>query len=413
MTLASPVSLSSSPSRAQAAAVPRDVSLGYLRAFVTVLVVLHHAVLGYGGMPVSTSFTEPPMLWRAFPVVDAASSWSLAMIIAGFNDIYFMSLMFLLSGLFVDASIRRKGVGEFVRDRLVRLGIPFLFAAFLISPLAYSFSWLQTGGAPELSAFWAAWISLGDWPTGPAWFIFLLLAFDLLIAGVYLMAPRWSEVVAGLSPVLGRRPGLTLLLAIAAAFTVYAPLSYAFGDQNWFSFGPFQFQSSRPLLYLLFFVAGIGIGTYGLGRGVLARDGNLARFWWPWLLIVAPAAFAVGFATVMTLMSGGGGAAQSYLPILLWLCFAIGCVSASFGWLGLFTRHVHAPNPVWESLSRNAYGIYLVHYVFVAAVQYALLPVDLGGGWKTLIVTATALALSWATAAALRRLPVASRLVGE
>jgi surface polysaccharide O-acyltransferase-like enzyme len=50
-----------------------------------------------------------------------------------------------------------------------------------------------------------------------------------------------------------------------------------------------------------------------------------------------------------------------------------------------------------DSLSQNAYGIYLVHYVFVVWLQYALLDASLDAFGKVAIVFVAALALSWAT----------------
>ena len=125
-----------------------DVSLGYLRAFVTFLVVLHHSLVGYIGVPVSHRFLGGAMMWRAAPVSDPGHTWSLAGPIVGLNDTYFMALMFLLSGLFVQQSVDRKGIGGFLRDRVLRLGIPFLFSALIVSQAAYYFAYLQNGGAP-------------------------------------------------------------------------------------------------------------------------------------------------------------------------------------------------------------------------------------------------------------------------
>jgi peptidoglycan/LPS O-acetylase OafA/YrhL len=57
---------------------------------------------------------------------------------------------------------------------------------------------------------------------------------------------------------------------------------------------------------------------------------------------------------------------------------------------------------VLDSLSVNAYGIYLVHYVFVLWLQYALLGADLNAFGKVGLVFTAALALSWATSALIR-----------
>ena len=98
------------------------LAIGYLRAFITLLVLAHHAVLAYHPFsPVrSTTLTAQPRWWEAFPVVDP-HKWMGWSFFTGFNDVFFMSLMFFLSGLFVSGSIRHKGVGRFLRDRQLRL----------------------------------------------------------------------------------------------------------------------------------------------------------------------------------------------------------------------------------------------------------------------------------------------------
>lgn len=42
-------------------------------------------------------------------------------------------------------------------------------------------------------------------------------------------------------------------------------------------------MSSRILLYLVYFFAGIGVGAWGLDRGLLANGGKLAQRWPLWL----------------------------------------------------------------------------------------------------------------------------------
>jgi hypothetical protein len=42
--------------------------------------------------------------------------------------------MFFLSGLFVWKSLERKGRARFLRDRVLRLGLPFIAAAAVVAP---------------------------------------------------------------------------------------------------------------------------------------------------------------------------------------------------------------------------------------------------------------------------------------
>jgi surface polysaccharide O-acyltransferase-like enzyme len=62
-------------------------------------------------------------------------------------------------------------------------------------------------------------------------------------------------------------------------------------------------------------------------------------------------------------------------------------------------------------LSANSYGIYLIHYAVVSWMQYALVPVALPAVAKWLIVFPGALALSWAAADAIRRIPAVARVI--
>ena len=107
---------------------PYNLSMGYLRAFVTLLVLFHHSVLAYysrapqPGIPLG----RQPMLWAAFPVVDP-QRWPGFDLMVGFNDIFFMSLMFLVSGLFVQGSLERKGSLRFVGGRFSGSAFPLLW----------------------------------------------------------------------------------------------------------------------------------------------------------------------------------------------------------------------------------------------------------------------------------------------
>ena len=90
-----------------------NVPLGYLRTFLTLMVVAHHAVLAYHpyAPPRPKSLGES-MIWGAFPVVDTAR-WPGIEFFVGFNDTFFMSLMFLISGVFGWSSLERKRGGVF------------------------------------------------------------------------------------------------------------------------------------------------------------------------------------------------------------------------------------------------------------------------------------------------------------
>jgi hypothetical protein len=385
-----------------------NVSIGYLRAFITLLVVAHHSALAYApfGLPVAQSFTAPPRWWQAFPIIDS-QKWAGASLIVGFNDTFFMSLMFFISGLFVYKSLQRKKIGGFLRDRSLRLGIPFLGAAAIIAPLAYYPTYLQIGNH-GVSGFVHQWLALGIWPAGPAWFVWLLLAFDCVAAELYFMKSGWAEAAGSFFARFSAKPIRFLGYLIGISAAVYIPLAMKFNAVAWTQFGPFAFQTSRILHYLVYFLIGVAVGAYGIERGILASDGKLARRWWLWA-IRAVVVFLLSswlFIVVATTK-----AASAPWNVVVNLVFTITCATTSMALLAIFVRFAKKSRGVFDSLRDNAYGMYLIHYAFVSWLQLAVLKVNMSGFAKLSTVLVLAVALSWITTAALRRIPGVARVL--
>jgi peptidoglycan/LPS O-acetylase OafA/YrhL len=375
---------------------PRLVSLSYLRAFVTLLVVAHHAALAYttfnkmpNQMPRMPSFTARPLLWTAYPVIDRGG-WPGFDVFVGWNDMFFMALMFFISGLFVWPSLRQKGAAAYLKRRFVRLGVPFIFSAAILAPLAYFPAYLLFGASPRLSAYARAWLSLGSWPAGPAWFLWVLLVFDCVAAAAYLAVPRVVPFLARFWAQAGARPILVYLALTALSMAAYLPPAKIFGPFQWSSFGPFFFQTSRGLHYFVYFFVGACTGTLGTHVGLFDAAGKLARRWPMWGGIAIVAFAAVAAATV---------AAK---PLAAAIFFPFSCAASSLFLIAVFVRF-SAQSRVADSLSNNAYGIYLLHYIFVIWLQWALLLLDLPAVLKGFVVVAGAVGLSWVTSALVRR----------
>jgi len=399
---------------AQAAGVARpgyNVALGYLRGFLVVLVLAHHSVLAYidSPPPQATSLLAQPQYWRAFMVVDH-QHWVGFSLFTGFNDTFFMSLMFFLSGLFVWSSLQRKGNSSFIGDRIRRLGIPFLFAAVAIAPLAYYPSYLLTTGAHSVGGYIHDWLSFGDWPTGPAWFIWLLLAFDLVGAALFAIAPHFGEMLGRLASNAREHPVRFFLLLAAASAATYIPMALIFGPADWTSVGPFQFQNARLFHYLVYFLAGIGVGAYGIERGLLAPDGKLARHWGRWTLWMV-FAFLSSVVFFLIAISKNSPMSANVANLIGGAFYVLACASISFAFLALFVRFATRRRWIYDSLSDNEYGMYLIHYVFVSWLQLAILGSSLAAIEKGILVFAGVLFLSWGTSAAIRSVPGVSRIV--
>jgi glucans biosynthesis protein C len=371
-----------------------NVPFSNLRAVVILIVVAFHSALPYlaSQPPQPYAFDVEPYRWIAFPIIDS-ERWFGFDLFCAWQDVSLMTLMFFLAGLFVPASQQRKGPLAYLANRWWRIGLPFVLAVAILSPLAYYASYRLTAADPSLPAFWQHWRALPMWPSGPQWFLWQVFVLSALAAGVSGFAPRLRHFLAGLVERLSDRPLIFFCVLTAVSALAYIPLALAFGPWDWANFGPLSVQKSRPLNYLVYFFAGFAVGSYGLDRSVLRTDGPIARYWLAWLMAAVICMCAWGSLTSLTLPDWNESPLLSRLAAAI--SFPCACAAGVLAYLAIALRLLRTRDRLLDSLSNHAYGIYLVHYVFVLWLQYALVGLALSAVPKMLIVFAAALILSW------------------
>ncbi|MCG8457784.1 MAG: acyltransferase [Holophagales bacterium] len=367
----------------------RDIAFDYLRSFVIVLVVFHHAALAYTSF---STFDETRYVDSTAPVVDA-SRWTFLDPFVTFNDTFFMSLLFLVSGLFTISSLEHKGSKSFFLARLKRLGIPFAVASLSIVPLAYWPSRLLADSGPQ-TPYWITFFGSDGWPSGPLWFLWVLLAFNGLVALADRIAPT-------LLAELRRQPtGLVVILVTIAS---YLPSSLLVSRYSWTSLGgPFDVQASRIVLYFAYFLLGTALGTSRQWR-----RGGWPRHWGAWL-IVGVLSF---FVYVWLLMNDTIPLPTLASEAILSVAFASSCAGTCLGFLGAFRRLVRGSHAIFDSLSANAYGIYIIHYVFITWIQLVLLSAPWPAWIKFSVTFAGGLTLSWGASQVVRQIPAVRRVL--
>ncbi len=389
-----------------------SLALSNLRAYVILIVLGFHSILAYLGSlsTVPQRFDAPPYDWRSFPIIDS-QRWYGFDIFCAWHDLYLMSLMFFVSGLFVWPSLVRKGTWKFLSDRLLRLGLPLLLAVYVLMPVALYPAYRVRAAEPSLSDFWRQWMSLPAWPCGPQWFLWQLLALNVAAAALHRFVPGADRMWRRTAAWAAARPLQFLLALLALSAAAYVPLAVLFTPWKWFEIGPFAFQYSRPLHYLVYFLAGVALGSHGLERGLLAVDGILPQHW---RLSLAGAmagllAWMIPTAIIYAYYAKPG-------PWLLQLAadcgFVLGCAGGAIFMLSLVLRFAKNRTRMIDSLSQNAYGMYLVHYVFVVWLQYWLLGAALPAVIKAALVLGATVLLSWGATVALSNVPLGSRVIG-
>ena len=186
-----------------------SLALDNLRAVVILIVLAFHSVLAYVEWipPRSSGFSDPPYGWRAFPIIDA-HRWFGFDLFCAWQDVYLMSLMFFLSGLFVWPSLQRKHSFGYARDRLaqarhsLRIWRAGSDSHRLLSVISRHYC------KSERVRLCAALFGAAVRAERPVWFLWQLLALNFVAAAIYLIAPNALRALGRWSGAAGQRPDL-------------------------------------------------------------------------------------------------------------------------------------------------------------------------------------------------------------
>lgn len=384
---------------AEAHAAPRakarNLSLDRARTFLTLVVLLHHAVIPY------TYFGHTdPASWAGFDVVVLAT------------DSFFMAMFFFLSGLFTWPGIARKAPSVFLRDRLLRLGLPFAIAALTVIPLAYYAIALRHDPGLSFTAFWWKTITVGPWPSGPIWFVWVLLAFDLTASLLYRVSAHLVDPGNRVSLRGFDQPAVFWLLLVVVTAIAYVPALLYFGGSKWFELGPFSVQASRILLYFAYFFIGVSVGAANFDRGILSAGGQLPKQRWLWVIAtLIPYCLMWGMIYIKREILGNPDPQPHWYQAIYGTFFVLFSGSILLAILAFFL-HQKSPGPnLLDRMQADAYGIFLVHYPIALWIQYALFDYGLPAIVKATIGFVLTVILSWGLTAALRKIPGASHVL--
>lgn len=386
----------------------RNIWVDYLRAAITVLVVAHHSSLAYTTF---ANFDKNAYINSTHPIVDNRR-WIGLDIFENFNDIFFMSLMFFIGGLFLTKSIAKKGTIAFIRDRLLRLFMPFLLIGTLANLIAYFPSFYIAHNETNINAYIVDFFTVEKWPVGPPWFIWVLFLFNLLFALTYVLLRKIYKNTDNRIRSLGNRPLLAFLLLALLTWLLYVPVAYNIGAGTWTGFGPFDFQLSRILLYFGYFMAGVFIGNSDFNNGFFARESGLVSRWKMWC-ILALTVYAIltvsGANDVLKNMVIKGILPEFAAWMIYYTVYVFSCSLSCLAFLTSFRAKINTPKPWLDSLAANAYLIYLIHYIFVIWTQFLLQDIDTPAFGKFMIVFLNSLAISWMISIFFRRFRFAKK----
>ena len=373
---------------------PRLYFLDHLRAALVILVVVHHVSLMYSAAGVFYYIEPPPP--AVFP--DGLLRLLLFLLVM-FDQAFFMGALFLIAGFFTPGSFERKGSGPYLRDRLIRLGVPTLAFIFIFSPIAMIGLYMMPSSLTHIAE------PFGYRPgIGPIWFVEMLIYFSVGYVAWRLIASRLGSKVS--SPSAGLDSSFPRSRTIGAFVLALALASYliriVIPIGTTVPYVDFPTASYLPQ-YLSFFVLGIVAyrrGWLGSVPDSAGKWGFIAAAVATVVLVPIALAGGVGFE--------GRGDWHSFVYALWDSTVAVGMV---IGLMTLFRRKYNLKTRLGTFLSQQSFAVYVVHSPVIVLLAIALREVSLNFFLKFVFVALIAVPLCFGVAYLIRRIPGVARVI--
>lgn len=352
--------------------------LDNLRAFVILLVVVLHGSMTY--------MTYAPSWWY---VLDPQNSLFFTLLVL-LIDIPIMLIMFFIAGYFALPSLSKRGPTEFIKDKFVRVGLPWLMGAlFLAPPTAYLIYY--TRAVPiTFFQFWATEFWGEGYQQSVYWFLGVLFLFFLMLSLVYRLSDRLRSSKRQVA-----MPSWKLFTGFWAVMTLAMLLmNQIFPEADtWFrDWYVLVFQPLRVPLYIGYF----GLGLYAHLHGWFTKEGYRPRLT-PWATLASLSGLLyLGYRLfVMPVVPQPALLIQAGYAIL----FNAFCLSGFLAGAALFQQKVNRASPFWSSLALSSYGIYFIHPLILYPLAYLFVPISLPLLLKAPLVITLGLLLSWVVSA--------------
>ncbi len=365
-----------------------------IRVYLTILVLAHHMMITYAGTGM-WYYNEG----QQDAITRISGAWFCAT-----NQAYFMGFFLLISAYFVPGSYDRKGARHFLKDRMVRLGIPLILFSWVINPVFVYVFFYQDIRMPFWQYFPGKYFHhspvIG---AGPLWFVEALLIFSLgYILWRLVSRPRPADPAAK-HPFPGNG-----IIALFALFLGFAGFIVRLWHPVGWNFIPMNFQFPFFAQYVALFV--VGLIAYRR-NWLLALPDRTGRFWLKiailLILLWIPLIVAGGAITDHTPFLGGRH--WQSLASTLWESFL--CLSMCIGLIYIFRRLFNSQGRLIKFLVPNAYTVYIIHAPVITLLAFSVRDVMLHPLLKWAALSMIAIPVCFALSALIRKLPYTDRVL--
>jgi fucose 4-O-acetylase-like acetyltransferase len=366
-----------------------------LRLLIIIFVVIQHLAVTYSSMG-SWYYMDG----RPLGVVSTAAFG----FYQSFTQGYFMGFLFLLAGYFIPGSYDKKGFGNYLKDRFIRLMIPALFYMLVIHPFILYFQlgvyWISpTPGFFEYYGGYVTSTSVLE-GSGPLWFAIALFIFSA-VYGLFRLVrkpmPRWQSVSPRTTNIFRWR---LLIGAFAFLIRTVQPIGTSVLNMQLCYFAQ----------YIVLFIVGIVAYRSDLFSKISLKSGKR------WLFAAIVPGFIV-WSAIMVFCGAlegnenyNGGFTWESAAYALWEAFT--AVAVSTGLIAIFREKRNQQNMLIKTMSDNAFAVYVFHAPIIVAVAQLFAPLEWLPIFKFALLIVICIPLCFAaTHFIFRRIPLLKKIL--
>ena len=363
-----------------------------IRALMIALVIVVHVSMAFG---TSWMGVRIPIEGTAVPLFGGISIW-----FGYLCNTFFMYMLFLLSGYFVPRSVHKKGIAHYLKDRLRRIGIPFLVGLLFIN----NASWLL--GRLSLSSPLAE-LPLSEIPfnrVGVLWFLVVLFVFDLLYCSwVALRGDRFSVNTS--VPIPQLRSWLISAVVLAILEVVLATRTDLWAVLRRSPLDGLGYQGMHIFTYAFLFFLGCKASFH---RWLERLNTHLIVRWFRFSVALALCLLAISLVLTFNGSMTSEFGKLSLLGALLNPFIGWGMVAYLLLW---FQRNENYCGHWLATAGVDSFGAYIIHPLVLVVLLETIGFIGLNHWLIALSASVIGIMISFGISHQLRRIPSVARII--
>jgi glucan biosynthesis protein C len=374
--------------------INKDERINYIdriKVLLCLLVIALHASVAYGGAGswYYNEQTNSVVVKVVFTIFDAIC------------QSFFMGLFFFISAYFTPASYNKKGAIKFLKDRLLRLGIPLLFFYFILSPTTiYTLNLFKySKDSSYLNFLFDCIVYFKNLGTGPLWFVLALMIFSI----IYILWRNLFSSINSKKITFPKNKTILAFIILLGVLSFAVRLVYPTGKEF------LGMQLGYFPQYILLF--GLGIVAYENNwlEQIISRTSDF------WVRI----SFICVFIIIVALLFGAtANSVDAFTGGFYWQAFVYAmwepfmCVGISLKLLTSFREKYNTKSNFWSAMALSSYPVYIIHAPISVLMEGLLIKTHLHPFIKFSIVFLSVSFICFTVSHyVLRRLPILKKII--